>query len=79
VDVGHVLTLQPTNSSWLQSADQEGATGAVPFLGPQTFGQVFQEPIPPLVPPAERDLHIQNGQPTCCANGNSSAVRTMPI
>jgi Kelch motif/Galactose oxidase, central domain len=26
-----------------------------------------------LVPPAERDLHIQNGQPTCCANGNSSA------
>jgi len=46
VDVGHVLTLQPTNSSWLQSADQEGATGAVPFLGPQTFGQVFQELIP---------------------------------
>src|SRR2546430_66035 len=46
VDVGHALTLQPTNSSWLQSADQEGATGAAPFLGPQTFGQVFQEPIP---------------------------------
>jgi hypothetical protein len=46
MDVGHVLTLQPTNSSWLQSADQEAATGAVPFLGPQTFGQVFQEPIP---------------------------------
>ena len=47
MDVGHVLTLQPTNSSWLQSADPEAATGAVPFLGPQTFGQVFQEPIPP--------------------------------
>ena len=46
MDVGHVLTFQPTNSSWLQSADQEAATGAVPFLGPQTFGQVFQEPIP---------------------------------
>jgi hypothetical protein len=46
VDIGHALTLQPTNSSWLQSADQEDATGAVPFLGPQTFGQVFQEPIP---------------------------------
>jgi hypothetical protein len=41
VDVGHVLTLQPTNSSWLQSADQEGATGTVPFLGPQTFVQVL--------------------------------------
>ena len=47
MDVGYVLTLQPTNSSWLQSADPEAATGAVPFLGPQTFGQVFQEPIPP--------------------------------
>jgi hypothetical protein len=46
MDVGYVLTLQPTNS-WLQSADPEAATGAVPFLGPQTFGQVFQEPIPP--------------------------------
>jgi hypothetical protein len=46
MDVGHVLTLQPTNSSWLQPADQEAATGAVPFLGPQTFGQGFQEPIP---------------------------------
>jgi hypothetical protein len=46
MDVGHVLTVQPTNSSWLQSADQEAATGAVPFLGPQTFGQVFQGPIP---------------------------------
>jgi hypothetical protein len=46
MDVGHVLTLQPTNSSWLQSADQEAATGAVPFLGPQTFGQVFQDPLP---------------------------------
>jgi hypothetical protein len=46
MDVGHVLTLQPTNSGWLQSADQEAATGAVPFLGPQTFGQLFQEPIP---------------------------------
>jgi hypothetical protein len=46
MDVGYVLTLQPTNSSWLQSADPEAATGAVPFLGPQTFGQVFQEPIP---------------------------------
>jgi hypothetical protein len=30
----------------LQSADQEAATGAVPFLGPQTFGQVFQDPLP---------------------------------
>ena len=50
MDVGHVLTVQSTNSSsWLRSADQEGATRAVPFLGPQTFGQVFQEPIP--VPP----------------------------
>ena len=47
MDVGYVLTLQPTNSSWLQSADPEAATGAVLFLGPQTFGQVFQEPIPP--------------------------------
>ena len=47
MDVGYVLTLQPTNSSWLQSADPEAATGAVPFLGPQTFEQVFQEPIPP--------------------------------
>jgi hypothetical protein len=47
MDVGYVLTLEPTNSSWLQSADPEAATGAVPFLGPQTFGQVFQEPIPP--------------------------------
>jgi hypothetical protein len=46
MDVGHVLTLQPTNSGWLQSADQEAATAAVPFLGPQTFGQLFQEPIP---------------------------------
>jgi hypothetical protein len=46
MDFGHVLTLQPTNSSWLHSADQEAATGAVPFLGPETFGQVFQEPIP---------------------------------
>ena len=46
MDVGHVLPLQPTNASWLQSADQEAANGAVPFLGPQTFGQVFQEPIP---------------------------------
>jgi hypothetical protein len=46
MDVGQVLTLQPTNSSWLRSADQEAATGAVPFLGPQTFGQLFQEPIP---------------------------------
>jgi hypothetical protein len=46
MDVGHVLPLQPTNSSWLQSADQEAANGAVPFLGPQTLGQVFQEPIP---------------------------------
>jgi hypothetical protein len=46
MDVGHVLSLQPTNSGWLQSADQEAPTGAVPFLGPQTFGQVFQEPIP---------------------------------
>jgi hypothetical protein len=26
-----------------------------------------------LVPPAERDLHIQNGQPTCCANGMADA------
>ena len=33
MDVGYVLTLQPTNSSWLQSADPEAATGAVPFLG----------------------------------------------
>jgi hypothetical protein len=46
MDFGHVLTLQPTNSSWLHSADQEAATGAVPFLGPETFGQVFQESIP---------------------------------
>jgi len=46
MDVGHVLTVHPTNSNWLQSADQEAATGAVPFLGPQTFGQVFQGPIP---------------------------------
>jgi hypothetical protein len=46
MDLGHVLTLQPTNSSWLQSADQEAATGALPSLGPETFGQVFQEPIP---------------------------------
>jgi hypothetical protein len=46
MDVGHVLTLQLKNSSWLQSADQEAATEAVPFLGPETFGQVFQEPIP---------------------------------
>jgi hypothetical protein len=46
MDVGQALTLQPTNSSWLRSADQEAATGAVPFLGPQTFGQLFQEPIP---------------------------------
>src|SRR5262249_16359370 len=38
--VGYVLTLQPTNSSWLQSADPEAATGAVPFFGPQTFRQV---------------------------------------
>jgi hypothetical protein len=45
MDLGHVLTLQPTNS-WLRSADQEIATGAVPFLGPETFGQAFQEPIP---------------------------------
>jgi hypothetical protein len=46
MDVGHVLTLQPTNSSWLQSAYQEGTTGAVPFLGSQTIGQGFREPIP---------------------------------
>jgi hypothetical protein len=46
IDVGHVLTLQPTNSGSLQSADQEAVTAAVPFLGPQTFGQLFQEPIP---------------------------------
>jgi hypothetical protein len=42
---GNAFTLQPINSSWLQSADQLGATGAVPFLGPQTFGQGLQEPI----------------------------------
>jgi hypothetical protein len=46
MEVGHVLALQPTKSSWLQSADH--ANGAVPFLGPQTFGQVFQEPMPLL-------------------------------
>jgi hypothetical protein len=46
VTVGHVLTLQPTNSSWLHSADQEAATGALPSLGPETFGQIFREPIP---------------------------------
>jgi hypothetical protein len=46
MDFGHVLTLQPTNSSWLHSAEPQAATGAVPFLGPETFGQVFQEPVP---------------------------------
>src|SRR5215471_7168467 len=29
MEVGHVLTLQPTDSSWLQSADQEPATKAI--------------------------------------------------
>jgi hypothetical protein len=46
MEFGDAFTLQPTNSSWSQSADQLGATGAVPFLGPQTFGQVFQDPLP---------------------------------
>jgi hypothetical protein len=45
MEFGDAFTLQPTNYSWLQSPDQLGATGAVPFLGPQTFGQGFQEPI----------------------------------
>jgi hypothetical protein len=81
MDLGHVLTLQPTNSSWLHSADQEAATGALPSLGPKRSDKSFKSRYlcRALVPPAERDLHIQNGQPTCCANGNSSAVRTMPI
>jgi hypothetical protein len=47
MEFGDASTLQPTNSNLLQSADQLGATGAAPFLDyPQTFGQVFQEPIP---------------------------------
>jgi hypothetical protein len=47
MEFGDAFTLQPTNSNLLQSADQLGATGAAPFLDyPQTFGQVFQEPIP---------------------------------
>jgi hypothetical protein len=64
-EFGDALTLQPTNSNWLQSADQIGATGAVPFLGPQAFGQGFQEPIrlPRSRNRAERELQIQNGQP----------------